>query len=172
MAIIQMYLLKFHKFDRNIVKGQIVSGEVVVELTPAVYSNSINEKTIVNKFGPAFPRDLKRKHTALVDTRNDVAHFTGIVVPKDRIDSYIKNAIEILQKIQQISLNNLTTTPNNAFTNRIIEILHQPENNEKTYNLHEMIKDFYVSPNDWKFLTDAEYINFGEYDDYAWSVSE
>lgn len=172
MAIIQMYLLKFHKFDRNIVNGQVAGTDPVIDLTPAVYSIGLDEKRLVKKFGPELPMELRRKHIALVDTRNDIAHFTGIVVPKDRIDSYIQNAMEILRKIQQISLDHLTMTPNNAFTNRISEISNQSGDNEKAYNLHEMIKDFYISSNDWKYLTNIEYINFGEYDDYAWNVVE
>lgn len=164
IAILHMYLLKFHRMDIKIANSCRQGRSPINILSPSFYSDVMDEKARIRLFGNRISTEVKNKHIELVQQRDKIAHFTGDVLTKEHIDKYITKSIEILKFCQPVAFYELLLYPTDRFGNRVNEILTETNKNEKFSKISGLIQDFYLSKNDIDFLKSKhEFIFFDEY---------
>ncbi|MDW2994663.1 MAG: hypothetical protein R8N24_01380 [Alphaproteobacteria bacterium] len=165
MTILYIYLLKFHRMKVSIVNSCRQNRAPVEILTPHVYADLKTEKTQIDMFSN-IAQEVKDKHHKLVATRDSIAHATGINIDVKSFERHVEEAIGVLGSLRDLSLNNLIRYSGDNFTVSTLDILNETNENEKKAKISNWIKDFYLSLNDWKYLTNKGFIDFGEYYDF------
>ena len=164
MAILHIYLLKFHRMDIKIASACRQNRPNISVLTPSFYSDVMDEKARIGLFGRRISTEIKKKHIELVQQRDRIAHFTGDVLTKEQIDKHIIKSIEVLKELQPVAFYEMLLYSTDAFGSRVNEILIETDNNERFYKISNLIQDFYLSKNDIDLLrTKNQFIFFAEY---------
>jgi len=164
MAVLHMYLLKFHRMDIKIAGACRQNHPVISVLTPSFYSDITDEKARIGLFGRRISAEVKKKHVELVQQRDRVAHFTGDVLTKEQIDKYVTKSIDVLNEIQTVAFYEMLLHSTDVFGSQVNEILIETDKNERFYKISNLIQDFYLSKNDIDLLrTKNQFMFFAEY---------
>ena len=164
MAILHMYLLKFHRMDIKIASACRQNRPNISVLTPSFYSDVMDEKARIGLFGRRISTEIKKKHIELVQQRDRIAHFTGDVLTKEQIDKHITKSIEVLNEIQPVAFYEMLIHPTDVFGTQINEIQTETDMGEKFSKISNLIQDFYLSKNDIDFLKlKSDFMFFDEY---------
>lgn len=164
MAILHMYLLKFHRMDIKIASACRQNRPIISVLTPSFYSDVMDEKARIGLFGRRISTEIKKKHIELIQQRDRIAHFTGDVLTKEQIDKYIEKSINVLKEIQSAAFYELLSHPTDRFTKHADEIRAEMDQTEKFYKISGLIRDFYLSKTDIDFLkAKPDFVFFDEY---------
>lgn len=164
MAILHMYLLKFHRMDIRIANSCRQNHPYLSTLSPSFYSDVKDEKGRIDLFGKRLTQETKEKHKDLVKQRDRIAHFTGDVLTKEQIDKHITKSIEVLNEIQPVAFYELLLRSADRFGNGVNEILAEKDKNERFSKISNLIQDFYLSKHDVDFLKlKSDFIFFDEY---------
>lgn len=165
MTLLHIYLLKFHRMKVSIVNSCRQKRTPLEHLSPHAYCDVRDEKGRVHLFA-GLNKEIATQHAQLVITRDSIAHATGTSITIDVFDRHIDNAINVLSSIQKHSLDIFIQYPSDSFNETVAAIKTELNDAEKLTRISDMIKDFYISRNDWQYLTSVGFINFGEYDDF------
>lgn len=164
MAILHMYLLKFHRMDIKIANSCRQNRPALSVLSPSFYSDVMDEKSRIRLFGHRISNETRNKHIELVQQRDRIAHFTGDVLIKEQIDKYIEKSIEVFKSIQSVAFYELLLYPTDRFGNRANDIQKEQNKTEKFSKISYLIQDFYLSKNDVDFLKlKSDFMFFDEY---------
>ena len=152
MAILHMYLLKFHRMDIKIASACRQNRPIISVLSPSFYSDVMDEKARIGLFGRRISTEIKKKHVELVQQRDRIAHFTGNVLTKEQIDEHISISAVVLKEIQSVAFYELLLHPTDRFGVQVNDIVTEIDKSERFSKISYLIQDFYLSKNDIDFL--------------------
>lgn len=97
MFIINTSMVKYYAFDENIIRNQ-TGNKDNKGLELFFYFGHQPEKKVIHN--GVISEINRERHISNVDTRNNIAHSSGIVVPKKDLIAYINNCFSVIDELQ------------------------------------------------------------------------
>ena len=150
MFIVNTSMVKYYAFDENIIRNQ-TGNKDNKGLEPFFYFGHQPEKKVIHN--GVISEINKDRHVSNVDTRNNIAHSSGIVIPKKDLVTYINNCFLVIDELQinvikQCCLNAVMNKRIHNYNSEIIDSLCLGDAEAIESMITDFMKDLHLNYKD------------------------